>query len=166
MSSVVFQTIRESKALAYSSYAYFSSPSRKEKPFTFYAFVGTQSDKVFDAINAMNELIAELPESDQSFNTAKKSIKSSIEAQRIRNEQVVFNYLSSRRLGIDYDIRKNIYNQIDALTFADLTQFHQDFIKNKTGAYAILGSSKRIDKKKLGQYGTLKQMKTKNLFNY
>lgn len=166
MSSVVFQTIRESKALAYSSYAYFSSPSRKEKPFTFYAFVGTQSDKVFDAINAMNELITELPESDQSFNTAKKSIKSSIEAQRIRNEQVVFNYLSSRRLGIDYDIRKNIYNQIDALTFADLTQFHEDFIRNKTGAYAILGSSKRIDKKKLGQYGTLKQMKTKNLFNY
>jgi len=166
MSSLVFQTIRESKALAYSSYAYLSRPTAKEKPYTFYAFIGTQADKMFDAVVSMNQLIEEFPISEQGFETAKKAIKLSIEVQRLRREEAVFSYLAARRMGIDYDIRKDIYTQIDKLSIEEVRMFHNDFVKQFVGAYAILGSSKRIDKAKLAQFGTLKQLKTKDLINY
>ncbi|MFN4122678.1 MAG: M16 family metallopeptidase [Flavobacteriales bacterium] len=166
MSSVVFQTIRESKALAYSSYASFVTPTSKSNPFTFFAFIGTQADKTIDAIHAMNQLIDELPESEQSFSTAVKSIKTGIETQRFKRERVVFNYLSLRRLGLDYDVRKDVYEQVDKSTFADLKDFHDTYVKSKTGAYAILGSNKRLDKNKLGQFGRVIELKPKDLFNY
>jgi predicted Zn-dependent peptidase len=166
MSSVVFQTIRESKALAYSSYASFLKPSNNNKPFTFFAFIGTQADKSIDAINAMNELINELPASDQGFSTAVKAIKTGIETQRVKREQIVFNYLSARRMGHSHDVRKDIYDKVDQITFSDLSQFHNSFVKNKTGAYAILGSSKRLNKSALEKYGKLIELKPKDLFNY
>ncbi|HEX6432008.1 MAG TPA: insulinase family protein, partial [Niastella sp.] len=42
MGSIVFQTIRESKALAYSTSAMVSVPAKKEDPFSFTAYVGCQ----------------------------------------------------------------------------------------------------------------------------
>ncbi|WP_333864862.1 insulinase family protein, partial [Chitinophaga sp.] len=63
MGSVVFQTIRESKALAYSTYAGFSSPDKKDKQYMMMAYVGTQADKMNDALTGMNELLTTLPES-------------------------------------------------------------------------------------------------------
>ena len=55
--SIVFQTIRESKALAYSTFAAYSSPGSREKQNTMIAYVVTQADKVGEAIDGMNELL-------------------------------------------------------------------------------------------------------------
>ncbi|WP_254517720.1 insulinase family protein, partial [Salmonella enterica] len=49
MGSVVFQTIRESKALAYSTYAFYSAPDRADKDYAMVAYVGSQADKMNDA---------------------------------------------------------------------------------------------------------------------
>src|SRR5690606_8839737 len=66
MGTIVFQTIRESKALAYSTYAYYSNPNKKDKRTTFMAYVGTQSDKFISAVDAMNELLTQLPKSEEA----------------------------------------------------------------------------------------------------
>ena len=54
MSSVVFQNIREAKALAYSTYAVYNSASMRNKPNIMMGYVGTQADKFHDAIGSMN----------------------------------------------------------------------------------------------------------------
>jgi predicted Zn-dependent peptidase len=56
MSSIVFQTIRESKALAYSTYAYYFTPNTKDEKYYLVGYVGTQADKLNEAIPSMNEL--------------------------------------------------------------------------------------------------------------
>jgi len=71
MGSVVFQTIRESKALAYATYATYGTPSRKEDPFYILAYIGCQADKMPDALKGMNELLNDLPVSDKGFELAK-----------------------------------------------------------------------------------------------
>ncbi|MFI5222586.1 MAG: M16 family metallopeptidase, partial [Bacteroidia bacterium] len=78
MSSLVFQTIRESKALAYSTYSYFQTPGRKPDPYYIIAYIGTQADKMNDAIPAMNELIQNMPKSDNAFEAAKQALKNKL----------------------------------------------------------------------------------------
>lgn len=54
MSGIVFQDIRESKALAYSTYAYYAIPQKQDDPFYMLAYVGCQADKMKESIKAMN----------------------------------------------------------------------------------------------------------------
>src|SRR5699024_6581819 len=82
MESVVFQNIRESKALAYSSYAVFSNPAKKEDRGTFRAYVGTQSDKFVEAVDGMNELLNDLPKSEKAVENSKTSLKKQLATQR------------------------------------------------------------------------------------
>jgi predicted Zn-dependent peptidase len=55
MGSIVFQTIRESKALAYSTFGYYVAPQKKND-LLLYGYVGSQADKFKDAVS-MNELL-------------------------------------------------------------------------------------------------------------
>jgi hypothetical protein len=57
MSSVVFQTMRESKALAYSVYATFTRPSKKEDAHYVFAYIGTQADKLHEAMDGFFDLL-------------------------------------------------------------------------------------------------------------
>lgn len=166
MSSVVFQTIRESKALAYSCYAYFSRPSKKGDPQFIGAYVGTQADKLDSAILAMNDLLQYMPESELPFSVAKSSLRTSIESDRIRNEQILFNYLSQKRLGIDYDTRKNTYEKLPSLDIKQVKDFHKRYFSSRPYTLYIVGSQKKISGNRLKQYGTVKQVKLKELFGY
>ena len=75
MGSVVFQTIRESKALAYATYATYGTPTKKEDPFYVLAYIGCQADKMNDALKGMNELLNDMPVSDKGFDLARSSLK-------------------------------------------------------------------------------------------
>ena len=166
MSSIVFQTIRESKALAYSSYAYFSTPSKKEMPNMIGAYVGTQADKLDSAISAMNALLTSMPQSELLFSASKASIKSGIEAERIQKQAIVFNYLGMKRLGIDHDLRKDVYEKINTISLQDVQSFHGEYFKNKNFNLYILGSEKRISKPQLKKYGKVKTLSLKEIFGY
>src|ERR1035437_138642 len=91
MSGIVFQTLRESKALAYSTFAIYSNPQKKEDPCVFRAYIGVQADKIHEAISSMNELINTLPESDKLLSDSKKAIINDIETERIVDENIIFN---------------------------------------------------------------------------
>ncbi|MBK8818038.1 MAG: hypothetical protein IPN49_02710, partial [Saprospiraceae bacterium] len=56
MGSVVFQEIREAKALAYSTFGFYSTPAKAEDRHKSGFFVGTQSDKFSIAHDAMRRI--------------------------------------------------------------------------------------------------------------
>ena len=163
---IVFQTIRESKALAYSTFAVYSKPQKKENPYSFLAYVGTQADKMNDAIKAMNELINEVPKADDYFTDAQKGIKKDIESERITDENIIFNYLSAQRLGLDYDIRKKVYTEVDKLTFDDIKALAKKEISLKPYTYCIVASDKKINTDDLKQYGEVKKLNLTEIFGY
>ena len=88
MGSVVFQTIRESKALAYSTYAFYAAPDKKEGRFTSVAYVGSQADKMNDAVAAMNQLLDTLPHADEILANGKESIRQNIASERITHDAI------------------------------------------------------------------------------
>lgn len=166
MSGIVFQTIRESKALAYSTFAIYNKPVKKENPFAFIGYVGTQADKMNDAIKSMNELINNLPKADKLFDDAKTAIKKDIESERITDEGVIFNYLDNERLGINTDIRKDIYTNVDKLTFNDIKGFTQKEVSSKPYTYCVVASDKKISMDDLKQYGEVTTLSLEDIFGY
>lgn len=166
MGSIVFQTIRESKALAYSTYAFYGSPYKKENHYTVGAYVGTQSDKFMDAITGMNELIDVLPQSSKSFETAKVSLMKSIASERVTNTGILNSYLAAKRLGNDKDIRKAVYEKIPTLTFADVNDFHKKEFSKKPYIYCIVADESSLKEEDLNGLGKVKKLTLEEIFGY
>src|SRR5690606_30324482 len=61
LSSIVFQEIREAKALAYSASASYTTPVRADQAHYLRAFIGTQADKLNDAVDALLKLMNDMP---------------------------------------------------------------------------------------------------------
>lgn len=166
MGSLVFQTIRESKALAYSTYSFYQSPSKKTDPYYTIAYVGTQADKINEAIPAMNELLNTLPYNEANIENAKASIKNNIETERINDESVIFNYVSNQKLGINHDIRKDIYENIDQINFTEMNNFYKANYAGKPYFYTIVASKEKVNLNDLAKYGQVIEVSISDIFGY
>jgi predicted Zn-dependent peptidase len=166
MSSIVFQEIRESKALAYSAYAYFRNPAYKEGFETSGAFIGTQADKLDSAITSMNRLLKEMPLSDNLFRTSKSALLSSIESERLAPRNYTNTSLAYKRQGIDYDFRSSVYKNLQKLELKDIAQFHKMKTGQTTYALTVVGSKKYISKSSLSNYGKVEMVSVKSLLGF
>ncbi len=166
MGSIVFQTLRESKALAYATSANYSVPSKKEDPFSIVAYIGSQADKMNDAVTGMNELLNDLPQSEKAFETAKMGLKNDLETQRITQDGIIFTYLAAQRKGLDYDLRKEQYDAINKLTFADIKNFHGQELSKKPFTYCVVASENRINVEDLKKLGEVKKLSLEEIFGY
>jgi predicted Zn-dependent peptidase len=163
---LVFQTIRESKALAYSTFAVYVTPDKKEDPYYTIAYVGSQSDKFNEAVIAMNELLNDLPEVRSNIENSRASIKKDIETQRIVQDGIIFSYLDARQKGLTEDIRRKKYTAINNIGYRELKEFHANNIKGKPYTYAIVASAKKVSMDDMRQYGEVKQLTLEELFGY
>lgn len=166
MGSLVFQTIRESKALAYSTYGFYVSPQKKENEYYMMAYVGSQADKFSEAVAAMNELLTKMPELPANLALAKGQVKKDIETERITEDGIVFSYLAAQQLGLNEDIRKQIYSNVDQITMNDVKNFHQTHFSGKPYTYALVASEKKIPMDDLKKIGEVKKVSLEELFGY
>lgn len=166
MSSIVFQEIRESKALAYAVRSRYAFASEKLKPNYILSYIGTQADKLPEAMGAMEDLLNKLPQSPSAFSLAKESIVKSIETDRITREEVLMSYEASLKLGLKYDIRKDIYLKTPKLTFKDIEKFQQTYLKKKPQAILLIGSKDKLDFSALKKYGDIKELTLTEIFGY
>lgn len=166
MSSVVFQTIRESKALAYSTFSVYGIPQKKEDPHYAIAYVGTQADKLPEAIPAMQELLTSLPRTEQSFVTAKEAIRKQIETERIVRTGILFDYLAAQKRGVDHDLRQDTYASLDKIGIDDVIRFHKDRYTGRKYTMCVLGSKKKINMTDLAKYGRVVELSLNDVFGY
>lgn len=165
MASVVFQTIREAKALAYTTYANYLRPDTQDEPYTLTAYIGTQADKLPEAIISMNEILTTLPESQQSFENSVKSLKNLLESDRVLPENIPFNYFQARDLGLTLDQRPNTYHSLKNLSFADLKKFHETITQGNFN-YCLIASEKKVSLDELKKYGEIIKVSKEEIFGY
>lgn len=166
MSSVVFQELRESKALAYSVFANFRTAKRKDKNNYILSYIGTQSDKLPEAMAGMTGLLNNMPESENTFKSAKESVLQGLRTERITRSDILLNYEKNRKLGVDYDIRKDIYAKVPAMTMEDIKKFQQQYVKDKSYNILVLGKKENLDFKTLEKYGKIHFLQLKDIFGY
>jgi zinc protease len=166
LSSIVFQEIRESKSLAYSAFASYSNASKKESPNYVMAYVGTQANKLEQAVDAMMELMNDMPEAQKQFNSAKEATLKKLAAQRITKSNIFWSYERLQKLGIDNDNREVMYNTIKEMTMKDLKGFFNKNIKGESYNVMVIGNKKDLDVKSLQKLGKIKELEVDYLFNY
>ncbi len=166
MASIVFQELREARALAYSAYGGYRTPSRPDRSNMLFAYIGTQNDKLPEAMKAMTGLFNSMPESPKSFQDAKNGVLNKIRTERITKSRILFNYETSRRFGLDHDIRQDVYNQVPGMDFASLRTFADKNLKQKNYTILVLGKKDKLDLKELGKYGPIEYLSLKDVFAY
>ena len=166
MSSIVFQEMRESKALAYSVYSNYRSPAKKENSYYQMAYIGTQADKLPEAMKGMFDLLNNMPKAEKKLEAAKKSGLENIRTERITKENILFTYESSKKLGLDYDIRKDIFNKLPQLKMSDVEAFQQKNIMNKNYTLLVLGKKENLNLEILEKYGKVKFLTLEEIFGY
>ncbi len=166
MNTIVFQEMREARALAYSAYALLQSPKDKEGSYYFYATIASQNDKLKQATDAFDLIINDMPESEKAFDIAKKSIESGSRTKRVIGMQVLRNYMSDQELGIKESRDRLIFEKVPKMTLADLKATQQKWIKGRTYNYGILGDIKDLDMTYLNTLGPVKVVSLEEIFGY
>jgi len=166
MNSVVFQEIRESKGLAYSAYGGYRAPVQPYQNYYLFAYVGTQIDKLPEALKAMMGLFNNMPASEKALSSAKEAIINKIRTERITKVQVLFNYINAQKFELTYDIRKDVFEKVPSMTFADLKVFGDRYLKGKNYNIMVLGKKNELDVKTLESYGKVNYLDLKDVFGY
>lgn len=166
LSSIVFQEIRESKSLAYSAYVSYANATEKDHPNYVTNYIGTQSNKLPLAVNAMNDLMAQLPQIPAQFENSKGSALKQIASNRINRTNIFYSQLSLKKLGVDYDIRKDVYSEIQGLTLPQLTGFYNTEIKPLKYNTAIIGKRENLNMESINKMGEFKEMSLEEIFGY
>ena len=166
MNSIVFQEMRESRGLAYSAWAGLNRPPYLDQDYYFVSQIATQSDKLMDAVNTFNDIINNMPLSENAFRLAKDAMITRLRTDRVTGMSVIWNYLDAQDLGQTVDSRIKLYNDIQNLTLDDVAAFQQQWVKGRTYYYGILGSFKDLDMKALEKLGPVTRLTTEDIFGY
>ncbi|MCL8535838.1 insulinase family protein [Chryseobacterium gallinarum] len=166
LSSIVFQEIRESKSLAYSAYVSYANASEKGRANYITNYIGTQANKLPLAVNAMNDLMVALPQIPAQFENAKGSALKQIASNRINRTNIFFSQLALKKLGVDYDLRKDTYAEIQGLTLPKLTAFYNSEVKPVKYNTAIIGKKENLNMESINKMGEFQEVSLEEIFGY
>ena len=164
MNGIVFQELRETRALAYSARASYVCPARKEEKNYYRETIMSQNDKLMDCINTFRHITDTLPQSEQLFATSKQSLMKTLAAARTTKAGVIGKYLTAQLLGLDCDVNQLVWQKLPTLTLQDVVKFEEENIKGKPRRYCILGKESEMDIKALEQFAPVKRLTLDDIF--
>ncbi|MDL2244901.1 insulinase family protein [Parabacteroides sp. OttesenSCG-928-J18] len=166
MSSIMFQEIREFRSFAYRVSASYVVPPFKQagQPGEFITMLSTQGDKTLDALTVLDELIKNMPERPERLDAFKQTLNN-----YISNDYPSFRRISSKlasylREGYSEDPNKAYLADIQQMQMDDIIRFYELNVKDNPMVYMIVGNSKHIDMKRLAQFGTIVELKKKDIY--
>lgn len=166
LSSIVYQDIREARALAYSAYAYAAVPARKNRSHYLQAYVGTQPDKLTEAVTAFQQILENMPVSEAQIEHARLSVLKQIAAERIAPAELYWTWRANRDKGFGIDLREKVYERLLGASASDLAGFQQSHIKGRQYTWLVLGEKNRIDFKFLKKIGPVKELTLQDVFGH
>ena len=166
MSSLLFQEIREYRAMAYSTSGQDITPNRarhSDYPSGIIAYLGTQGDKTMQALAVLDSLMSQMPTNDQNVAAAKQEILNNIN-NSYPSFRKLANFVSTYRMnGYREDPRASISRLVPTLTAADMTDFYRANIQQQPRIYYIIGNKKQLDLQQLSTYGRIVMLKKEDV---
>ena len=166
MNAIVFQEMREARALAYSASASYRTPSRLGDKEYFNTYIITQNDKMMDCVAQFNELLNNVPVRQANFDLAKQNLLKSLASARTTKFSILSAYMAAQKMGLNYSLGEKIYKDLPSVTLDDIINFEKTNMANKTFKYLILGDEKELDMKALEKIAPIKRVTTEEIFGY
>jgi predicted Zn-dependent peptidase len=164
MSGIVFQELREARALAYAVGASYTPGSRVGDQNMMWGRIGCQADKTPEAVEAFINLIDNLPQSPERFKETRQSILNRYRTAKIGFRDVIGAVRSWELLGVEVDPRKWRFEQIQKSDMDVMLQFHQEHIQNRFKLISIVGDRNKMDMERLAKVGKVIEVGLKDIF--
>lgn len=166
MNTVVFQEMREKRSLCYGAGARYSLPGYKDQFCTFTTTIQSQNDKLKECIDVFDDIVNNMPESQTSFDVAKKGVLTQLSTERVNGTGYFDTYFDAKDLGINYDKRKKIYEQVQDITLKDIVAFQQKNVKGLHYRSVFAGDPKGLSNEELQRLGNVKTLTAHEVFGY
>ena len=146
---LIMYEIREKRSMAYTAYGVDATPSLPGKECYFYGYIGTQSDKVVDAISTYMDILTDMPKDSTNLEALRASLKQAGQTAKpsMRGKAMTYEYW--KRLGYKEDPAKVNAKAVNDLTFNDIEKFYEDNIKGKPVTIILMGDPKKINLKEI-----------------
>ncbi len=165
MSALVFQEIREFRSLAYSAYGVYQVPWYLNGEGYFKGYMGTQTDKTVNAIEAYLGLLKNMPEKPLRMEGIKSGLLQSLVTSKP-------NFRTLPRTGRNwklqgYDGNPNVLykDNYESVDFKNVVNFYEKNLKGRPYTIAIVGNREKIDMEKLSNFGELIEVEKDDIFN-
>ncbi len=164
MSGIVFQELRETRALAYTAWAHFLQAGYPQDENFVIGNIGTQSDKAVDALGAFIELFNEMPKSEGRFQNTLASMENSFRTNKLSFRAIPATVLNWEKMGYEGDPRKARFEDLLSAEFGQLIDFEEERIAGRAKLISVLGPKERIGYEGLQEFGEFKEVSLEDLF--
>ena len=164
-SGLVMNEIREKRSMAYTAFGQMVTPELPGKDTYLIGYVGTQGDKVADAVDVYLDLLTNMPLYPERLENIKTYLRQEALTTKpsFRNKSFAFDYW--QRLGYNDDPARVNMPKIDGLQFDEISDFYNKYIKGQPIVVVITGDPKTIDLKAIqAKWGKVTKVSTSRLF--
>lgn len=166
MGSIIFQNIRESRGLAYSAGSYYQMDVTIDEDNVFVGYLGTQPDKLTEAIYAFENLMDVPVINAQKFEFARLAAIKAIESERIPRQFWFGRYMGLKNRGITHDVRQTLYKDLQEMTPEKFLDLFSSQVNNSQKQYFIRSKKENIDFDALKQFGVIKEITLEDIFGF
>lgn len=167
MQSVLFQEVREFRALAYSAHGYRITPdllTGGSQCCGYVSQIGTQADKAMTTTLLLDSLLSDMPLRSAQVEAARHAIVNGINNSFPTMRQVGAEVADLRLHGYVQDPDAAILKALAPMTPSDLMRFYRENIQSRPRAIFIVGNKKMLDMKRLGKLGKIVILKKADLY--
>lgn len=167
MQSVLFQEVREFRALAYSAYGYRITSdllTHGTLPCGYVSQIGTQADKAMTTTLLLDSLLSDMPLRSAQVETARHAIVNGINNSFPTMRQIGAEVADLRLHGYAQDPEAGILKALAPMTASDLMRFYRANIQSRPRAIFIVGNKKMLDMKRLGKLGKIVILKKADIY--
>lgn len=167
MQSVLFQEVREFRALAYTAQGSVMAPdmaTRGTEPCGFVSLIGTQADKAMTTVTLLDSLLANMPINASSVGAAKHAILNNINNGYPSMRQLGYSVANLRLHGYDRDPSAGIVASLQDMGAADIERFYDSQVKRAPRAIFIVGNKKMLDFSQLEKLGKVVMLKREDIY--
>ncbi len=166
MFSLMFQEVREFRAMAYSASGLTNAPSPAypNDPALFITSLGTQADKSLSAIQLVDSLIHTLPLKENGLESALHSIRA-----KANNSYPTFRELPStvselERRGYKADPDVEILAGLPSVDAGTLRAYYDKNVLPAPVVWIIVGDRKMLPMNEIARYGTIVELEKKDIY--
>ncbi len=163
MSSLVFQEIREFRSLAYSTYANYSKAARPGERNVFLGYIGCQSDKTPEALEAMWTLIRQMPEKPERWTAVQSSLTENAQSERPGFRELAEIVENWKYIGYREDPNAELAAAYPQMSFQDIVRFYKSEVADNPFTLVVVGNTKSFGRQTLEKYGRIVEVKGKDL---
>lgn len=164
MSGVVFQELREARALAYAAGAFYATGDQLGEENLVLGVIGCQADKTPEAVSAFIDLFNDMPESADRFAGAKDGLISNYRTSKIGFRSMNGVVRAWEKLGLEPDPRKQRFKRVRKAEMEDLMSFVDERIEGTPKLISIVGPRSRVNMDQLEKIAPVREFTLDDIF--